>query len=153
MAMRQKMISRILLFFLLVIFAANYIGISENLYWKYRWFDTPMHLAGGAWAALLFFYIFGERYKRFDLARNFFLTLVLAVGFAALAGVLWEFFEYTIDTYITHLPESAPRPHPNLYLDTLKDLANDLIGGAALAAPMFFWIRRSVKFFPDRPSR
>lgn len=138
------MLARILLALIVLIAAAHIIGSANSWYWKFLWLDTIMHLLGGAWVALLFVYLFEERFKLLNLSKNFLATLILAIGFVLFVGVLWEFFEYFRDAYIAHVPQNTPRPHPNLYLDTLKDLLNDSLGGAVVTA---FWFvnRKRVK--------
>ena len=129
--------TRLLLVSLVIIFAVNFVALRESWYWSYRWLDTVMHIAGGAWLALLFCYLAGERFRLFDLRRNFLITLVAALAFVAFVGVFWEFYEYFHDTVIAKLPPGTPRPHPDIYADTLKDFANDFIGGA-LAVVIWF---------------
>lgn len=143
------MLRPVLLVSFAVIALVHIAGLGASWYWNYLWLDTVMHLAAGAWVALLFFYLFCERSKVFDVRSNFALTLLAVLGFVALAGVLWEFYEYFHDNVIIRLPLDAPRPHPNLYLDTLKDFLNDLIGGftAVLA-----W-RIAQKYFVKFPTR
>ena len=136
------MLARLLLIFGFVIGAVHYLGVVKSWYWAYRWFDTPMHLAGGAWVALLFFYLFEERFRAFDAKKNFLFTVIIVLGFVAFISILWEFYEYFHDTFITRVPPNTPRPHPNLYADTLKDFLNDLIGGTSAILVWWFYIKK-----------
>jgi len=43
------------LVFILIVHA---VGIISGMYYRLWWLDIPMHLAGGAWVALLFLYLF-----------------------------------------------------------------------------------------------
>lgn len=138
------MLARVLLVFIVLIAAAHIIGSTSSWYWKFLWLDTVMHLAGGAWTGLFFLYLFGERLNLLNLSKNFLLTAVLSIGFVLLVGVLWEFFEYFRDTYIAHVPQNVPRPHPNLYVDTLKDLMNDFLG-SIVSVSLWFVNRKRVK--------
>ena len=138
------MSARFLLIFVLIIGAAHILGSFKSWYWTYSWFDTPMHLAGGAWVALLFFYLFEEHFRVFDSKKNFLFTITVALGFVALIGILWEFYEYFHDAFISRLPPNTPRPHPNLYIDTMKDFLNDLIGGTLAILAWRFYIRKRV---------
>ncbi len=136
------MLARLLLILVLIIGAAHILAGVNSWYWTYRWFDTPMHLMGGVWVALLFFYLFEERFRVFDAKKNFLFTIIIVLGFVALIGLLWEFYEYFSDTFIAHLPPNTPRPHPNLYTDTLKDLLNDLIGGTSAILAWWFYFKK-----------
>ena len=117
----------------------NYIGIHRVWYWNVWWYDIPMHFTGGAWSALLFFYVVEERLGvlskiyRLEASRikNIFTTFLLALSFVALIGVLWEFAEYLFDVFIAQ--PYALRMSQQGLADTVGDLFNDLAGGAALA--------------------
>jgi len=94
--------------------------------------DIPMHILGGAiiawWAVLVF-----EGELRLVRARMLKLAII-AIALATLVGVLWEGFEWSFDHTLGaqyHLPPAQPSND-----DTMKDLANDVLGGiiAALIA-------------------
>lgn len=90
------------------------------------WWDEPMHLAGGA--AIAWMWYAGLRYAQIHgylpvMPRWFY--LVTGIGSVMIAGVVWEWYEYirwiTID------------PSMDLTLqDTLKDLIMDTVGGAVV---------------------
>lgn len=102
-----------------------------------------MHVIGGMWAGLLFFYIFDERWQRWRVGREaLWMTLILALGFTALVGVLWEFQEYILDIFVVQQygifdPQSGRLP------DTLADLFNDLFGGFVAALSYYGLQRRN----------
>lgn len=54
---------------------------------------------------------------------------IAAIGFVALVGVLWEFFEIILDRYVTLAGYTYL---PGVFEDTLLDLFLDLVGGAAM---------------------
>lgn len=119
---------RLLFIFIVIIALLHTLGILYGWYGPDSWFDIPMHLAGGAFVALLFHYLFGVRHPM--LAGTHPLSIfIFAMGFVALIGILWEFYEFLADVFFlqTHSFFSAP---PDILSDTLIDLANDLIGGA-----------------------
>ncbi len=55
-----------------------------------------------------------------------FYSFIIFIGFVALTGVLWEFFELVLDRYLIHNGYSFL---PGVYEDTLSDLFFDLLGG------------------------
>ena len=86
-------------------------GAAFGWYDRFLWYDIPLHLAGGAWAGLAI--LWASRREGFQLS----LPRALLVVF--LIGVAWELFEF-----VAKVPQ-----HAGYTLDTLKDLADDIIGG------------------------
>ena len=136
------MLGRLLIIFFILIALIHGLGLAQSWYWSYLWLDTVMHLLGGGWLSLLFFYLFEKRWRIFDLKKSFSATLILALGFVSFAAVLWEFYEYSYDNFIAGIPESIPRPHPSLYADTLKDFMNALIGGMFVFFVYWFYFKK-----------
>jgi len=115
---------RFLFWSVVAIITFHIIAMCNSMYFSIWWLDIPMHFFGGAWVALLFFAIFGDviNESKINTFFGFLKILVLAIAFAVLVGVLWEFFEF-----------SASRIF-NIYLqgdlvDTMTDLLMDLCGG------------------------
>lgn len=131
-----------LLIFIVFIFAAHASGILFGLYWTLKGYDIAMHVFGGAWIALFSLYLLGKRVPVFDITKHKGMTFFIVLGFAALAGVLWEFYEYLGDVFI--LDKYPFMAQQGGVFDTLKDLFNDLLG-ALLGA----WISLSI-FIKDR---
>lgn len=124
---------------LFIVIAAAYIGgVIGEWFYHVWWYDIMMHLAGGAWVALVFLE-FCVRDGRVAVGQAAFsITALLTLGVVAFIGVLWEFAEYIYDVVI------ASR-HPFIFTggdvaDTLGDLLNDLVGGLAAV----FVFRRSA---------
>jgi hypothetical protein len=124
---------KIVLASLFLILAIHSIALSNYWYNSIWWLDIPMHLIGGAWVSLLFFSLFFKKLACFqDKWRNLSL-IILSVSFVALIGVLWEFYEYLFDVFVLKTHPLAFVTDPGNLPDTIADLFNDLIGGAATA--------------------
>ncbi len=96
----------------LVLAVFMWIAISQALYWRWWWFDIPMHVLGGVWGALCAAWLLARRGEPVSLLWCLIFTLV--------AGVAWEFFEYS---------EGIAFPQYLSYgADTAKDLSMDLLG-------------------------
>ena len=85
-----------------------------------------MHFLGGFWI-----YISARtliKYFNFNMIgeHDGFYSFIIFIGFVALTGVLWEFFELVLDRYLIHNGYSFL---PGVYEDTLSDLFFDLLGG------------------------
>ncbi|HRA48021.1 MAG TPA: hypothetical protein PK819_08140 [Thermomicrobiales bacterium] len=107
-------------------FLIDTAGNALDLYDSIDWWDDLNHF--GNWAILTFAFgqlLFGKRFSPW-------VILGLAVGFGAIAGIMWEIAEYF--TFVRNSPELA-----TAYTDTLGDLALDLTG-ALLAALITIWL-------------
>jgi len=133
------MLAKPLLTFLVLIVAGNYAGLLLGWYWSARWYDIPMHIAGGAWIALLFFYLL-ERKIGHPVEGNLLSLLLRALGFVALMGLFWEFYEYLGDTLILKKYAWGEALRGQAF-DTLLDLFNDLVGGI-LTTTAYFFLRK-----------
>ncbi|RMD61904.1 hypothetical protein D6833_07570 [Candidatus Parcubacteria bacterium] len=115
----------------------NGVGVAFNWYRTIWWFDIPMHLLGGGWLVVLFFYLRTTRFAHVALDSAPCLRFLSALGFVALVGVGWEFFEYGLEFVLpSHLPAAAR------LADTFGDLLNDLLGGVAV-----YYLLTAVRFF------
>ena len=106
---------RILWAQLLTVFALallTWLAIGYSLYWRFWWFDIPMHILGGVWAGFCAAWLLARREESFSLAWCIALTLFV--------GIAWEIFEYS---------EGIAMPQYLSYpLDTVKDIFMDLLG-------------------------
>jgi len=118
--------------FILLIFIAifNYIGLKFYWYWTYRWYDIPMHIAGGLWVSLFFLFLYDYFVTNFTI-KNYKLK-VFWVVFSVLLfiTVSWEIFE--VVGGINNLGDRGYWP------DSLGDILNGFIGGMA---GYFFFIK------------
>lgn len=102
------------------------LGLQFGWYLTIRWMDIPMHIAGGAWVALLFVYIARDRLGAFSSGAKWEL-IVAGLGTVAIVGIGWEIFELLMDVYVWRQYGFFNAPGP-VHFDTLTDLVNDLIG-------------------------
>lgn len=139
----------IVVFVLLFIIAAvHLVGILKGLYWRLWWYDIPLHLAGGAWVGILFFYLFGERLRIFShsyFLENILFTFIVALSFVVAIGMLWEFYEYLYDVFIaSRHPVRAAQQGP---LDTLADIFNDILGGFVSVSVLLYSLKQRTERF------
>jgi len=101
---------------LFVLALTHIVAIEFFLYWRYLWFDIPMHFLGGICVALG---IWSLPFFRISLPSRF--ETLLFYGSAALGvGVLWEVFEVAIGVSVTQT---------GYVFDTVLDLVMDVSGG------------------------
>jgi H+/Cl- antiporter ClcA len=94
------------------IIVIHMLAVELSLYWTYRGVDVPMHILGGIMAG--FFTLVSLQSLKLKETLLYTLMGVLAVG------VGWELLEllYRVDTL-----------NFRYWVDTVKDLINDTIGG------------------------
>ncbi|MBI5077875.1 MAG: hypothetical protein HZB11_00710 [Candidatus Yonathbacteria bacterium] len=120
---------------LLVVAIAVINGFADTYYWYWtmRWFDMPMHFAGGVWLAS--FGVWWQYSRRDVVARDFTSLLVICFVFAFGVGLLWELYEAGV-SFLTV-------GHINAMPDTLSDLLFDTIGGTMVA--VLVWTRAKLR--------
>ena len=119
-SLSQTQLSKILFALVGSIFIAHSIAQAQFLYWKYWWFDIPMHFFGGVFLGFLalYMYMYVFKQKNFLKKRKWIIMILI---FVFVVGFGWELYEFFVDhTLTTRTPN---------YLDTISDLFFDLAGG------------------------
>lgn len=99
----------------IVLAVLTWVAVTHFLYWRIWWFDIPMHILGGVWAALFAAWI--------TVYRGGAISLPLCLLFALLTGIAWEIFEYSEGITNAY--------HFNYTTDVFKDVVVGLLGGIA----------------------
>lgn len=117
----------LVLFLLIILFAFNNLAAYISLYWIYRWFDIPMHFIGGALISWLAYIIFAL--WRNDKSIPWVYALIFSFGL----GFIWEIIEFYY---------KVAQLVPYYYLDTVKDILVDMMGGLVV---YIIWDKLSTK--------
>lgn len=123
----------LLLVFLIAIAVVNGLADVNHWFWIYRWFDMPMHFAGGAWLAG--FGVWWQYSRRGVIESRFLQLFGVCLIYALSIGLLWEAYEAVV-SFLTV-------GHMNSISDTLGDLLFDILGGTTVAILIF--IRAKLK--------
>lgn len=121
--MQSRSFPKALLILIISIAVVNFLAEIYSWYWRMRWFDAPMHFAGGVWLAATALWIQYER--KGNPLPNFNKILVTSLVAAVGIGFLWEVFEALLSLKLLG--------HINAMPDTLSDLFFDTVGGVAVA--------------------
>lgn len=121
------MLLKLLVIFIFLIGAFQYIGIANGWDVKFWWFDIPLHIAGGGWTALLFIYLFKDRIKSIIWGKKYFFYF-FGLSFVALLSLLWEFMEYFLDK----IKPYRFWPAELILKDTFDDFVNDFLGAGLI---------------------
>lgn len=103
------------------------IFLQEGPFLQY---DIILHILGGAavaWAAWVFMN-YARTIKKLPMLP-FWFAVIFAVGATAIIGVLWEHYQFLHDVFL-HTDEQQFEFGTS---DTMKDLADDLLGGFLLS--------------------
>ncbi|OHA02148.1 MAG: hypothetical protein A3C12_00060 [Candidatus Sungbacteria bacterium RIFCSPHIGHO2_02_FULL_49_20] len=110
-----------------LLLGVHFIAVATDAYREIIWIDIPIHLLGGLIMGSAFLW-YARRWLpkiRHESKRMVFILLLL--GWTALLGVSFEFFEFSYDHLI-----ATPYGWQKAQLgnaDTMKDLLDDLLGG------------------------
>ncbi len=124
--MKKKSFPVLLLVLILFIAIINGLAYQFSWYWRIPWLDMPMHFLGGFWvgSVVLWFYSSG-------IFTQYLRIFVMSLGAAVVVGVLWELFEFNVDTFVVISKQNG-------LLDTSSDIIFDIIGGTAAATYFIF---------------
>ena len=87
---------------LLFIFAAEILGEIQDYYITFPYWDTMLHTTNGFLCAAIGFALVDilNRSERISLSLSPFYMAVVAFCFSMTVGVLWEFFEFSMDYFL-----------------------------------------------------
>lgn len=105
------------------------LDVGLGFYNRIPFFDVPMHALGGftaAWTGLLLYNLVREQYAGVIIAPRALLYVYL-IGFAAVVGIAWEWYEFLHDVFLN----SAMQPS---IADTMADFFFDIVGAILLCA-------------------
>lgn len=79
------------------IFCASFCGKYLNFYYDVRWWDSALHLIGGAALVLLGYEVVCAMQRRDKKVCSVPVVLLCALGYSFFIGTFWELFEFTFD--------------------------------------------------------
>ena len=93
----------------------HYIALQLYLYWKFEWFDIPMHVLGGAVVVLGLYTLYDLRI----IVPRHFLRVVPTLAAVFIIASIWEVFQVF----------AGIATEENYIFDTARDLTMGLLGG------------------------
>ncbi|MCI5584555.1 MAG: hypothetical protein MR383_03245 [Lachnospiraceae bacterium] len=120
----------IILFF---IFAAEILGEIQSFYIHFPYWDTILHTLNGFLCAAIGFSLVEllNRHKRLHFNLSPLFLAIVAFSFSMTIGVLWEFFEYGMDTFfkMDMQKDTVIYTISSTYLDPTKQNLRVVISG------------------------
>lgn len=113
-----------------IILAFHALFLMIGNFYKIWWADIALHFSGGILVGLFaIWFIFNKAGLPIQKEKlPFYFVFISVISFAALIGVLWEFYEFILDE-ITGYKSSKLVMQENLK-DTMGDLFFDLLGAS-----------------------
>ena len=133
----------IVLFF---IFAAEILGEIAEFYYAVPAWDTVLHTANGFLAAAVGLALIDilNREERFAISLTPVFVAIFAFCFSMTIGVLWEFFEFTMDTVFGMNMQKDTIVNGVLDIglhDTMWDLIVNFVGATVFSTIGYFYIK------------
>ncbi|MFO7815558.1 MAG: hypothetical protein R6V14_07480 [Halanaerobiales bacterium] len=106
------------------IFASLYLGELRNFYYRFWWWDNMLHAFSGTILGFIGFTLiyFLNREEEIDIVLSPIFVALFAFTFAVSIGVVWEIFEFTMDSLFAFNMQKTG------LVDTMWDLIADCIG-------------------------
>lgn len=121
-----------LLVLILFIAIVNALAYKFSWYWRIPWFDMPMHFLGGLWVGSVALWLSVSCRASFKKSGNL-KIFIISLFSALVVGVLWEVFEFNVDTIISVSGQ-------NDILDTMSDMTFDILG--SIVAGVYFIFKK-----------
>lgn len=128
------------------VFLTLFLGSAGDLYYKFWWWDMVLHLGSGfllgvvGWIVLFLL----VQSDRLPCGTQPLLVWVFAVAFAVTLGVVWEIFEYIVDTLWPDINMMSQETGVN---DTMHDLIVDMIGAMVVGFMGYLYQRTGKNTF------
>ena len=114
------------------ILIADFVGCVCNLYNNVSWYDIFVHFLSGMFTFVLATIIY--RYISKD-SKNKLLKILFCLGLVALIAILWEIFEFSIDS-IAHT--NLQHNQDTGVVDTMQDMIVATLGGVISSIYIMF---------------
>ena len=131
------------------VFASVYLGELRSYYIRFWWWDLVLHTTAGFVMGLFGFilvYVL-NREHRAELTMSPFFIGLFSFAFAMTFGVLWEIFEFGMDSLFGMNMQKSGLP------DTMGDLIVNTIGAAVVSTLGYFYVRGGDSLLFDRMVR
>jgi len=133
------------------IFVSLFLGSLRDFYEQFPLLDVILHFQGGLLLGVVGFVVVyllnSEEKSRLTMTPGF--VSIFAICFSLAISVIWEIYEYTVDSWFGYTMQETGLP------DTMGDLIFNGMGAIIVAIIGFFWMRRRqrIPFTPKRLRR
>lgn len=128
------------------IFASLYLGELRNFYYRFWWWDNMLHAFSGTILGFIGFTLiyFLNREEEIDIVLSPIFVALFAFTFAVSIGVVWEIFEFTMDSLFAFNMQKSG------LVDTMWDLIADCIGSGIASYYGYKYLKKGQpSYFED----
>jgi hypothetical protein len=125
---------------LLFVMAALIFGEAFDFYYKFGWWDDVLHVLSGFVIAMVAFIFIKQLNENADIRVTLspFFAALFAVSFSMAISVVWEIFEYSMDTWFgTNMQKSG-------LVDTMHDLIVATIGAVIVGVMGYLYLKNGA---------
>lgn len=129
------------------IFASLFLGEVRGYYTRFWWWDMALHTTSGFLLGIIGFLMVHVLNETEEIGLHMkpgfvaFFAFLFAVGF----GVVWEIFEFAMDSFFDMNMQKPMLNDPSGLTDTMWDLIVDAIGALIIAIIGYFYIKKGKK--------
>lgn len=124
---------------IIFIYTTLYLGSVQGFYHKYWWWDGMLHTASGFILGIVGFlmvFVLNQR-REVGIGMKPHFVALFAFTFSITLGVLWEIFEFAVDSaFDMNMQETG-------LVDTMWDLIVDTLGALAVAIMGWGYLKKS----------
>lgn len=131
------------------IFAALYLGETQDYYGRFWWWDIALHSTSGILLGILGFllvYVLNG-IPRLDLHMQPGFVAFFAFCFALAVGALWEVFEFAMDELAGTNMQKPFLGDLSGLTDTMWDLIVDALGALTISLTGYLYLKRGMRSF------
>jgi hypothetical protein len=125
---------------LLFVMAALIFGEIFDFYYKFGWWDDVLHTLSGFVIAMVAFIFIKQLNENVDIRVTLspFFAALFAVSFSMAISVVWEIFEYSMDTWFgVNMQKSG-------LVDTMNDLIVATIGAVIVGVMGYLYLKNGA---------
>lgn len=130
------------------VFASIYLSGALKLYYKFFWWDDFLHTISGVIIGFIGFLLVYKMNRKYTMNLSPLLVAFIAFSFSITGGVLWEIFEFSIDTFFGAAMQKWNLSSDTLLMgkayqgvglrDTMSDLILDTLGALFTSTVCYF---------------
>lgn len=122
------------------VFLSLFLGSALDFYYKFWWWDLVLHTSSGfllGIAGFVMLFLLNQT-DRFPVGMKPSFLCIFGVTFAVTLGVLWEIFEFSVDSI---WPAVNMQSRETGVFDTMKDLIVDTLGAVVVAITGYAYLK------------
>lgn len=129
------------------IFASLFLGEIRGYYTRFWWWDMALHTTSGFLLGIIGFLMVHVLNETEEIGMHMkpgfvaFFAFLFAIGF----GVIWEIFEFAMDSFFGMNMQKPMLNDPSGLTDTMWDLIVDALGALTISILGYFYIKKSRK--------